>query len=64
MSKNNAADDCSRQERRSEESRPRPRVPMSYELSIARLRTRGWLEEDRFYSKRAFRMANKEDRAD
>jgi hypothetical protein len=50
VSKNNPADYFSPLEKRSMEPRPRPRLSISYELSIARLRTRDWPKEDGFYS--------------
>lgn len=62
VSKSNAANYFSPQERRSDE--PRPRLTMSYELSIARLRTRGRPEEDQFYSEPKLRVGDEEDHTD
>jgi hypothetical protein len=60
VSRSNSADYFSPLERRSKEPRPRPRLPISYELSIARLRTRDWPNEDGFYSEPKRKVGNEQ----
>ena len=64
MSRYNAADYLSHQERGSKEPRPRPPLPISYERSIARLRTRDRLNENRFYSEPKGEVGKEENNAD